>query len=353
MKVLIVEDSQTVRTYVEGILRRAPDMEVLPPARDGVAAVELAQKYRPDVILMDLELPRMSGLEAICEIMSTVPRPIIVLSGALDKEGTNRTFESFQAGAVDVLAKPRGLSKDEQERFAERLLQTVRLMAEARVIRRPSTGLRKSSPPQAGSAPPFESKDPTNFQSLKIVLIGASTGGPQVIRTILDGIPAPFPIPIVICQHIVAGFEDGLAYWLRQSKHNVHVANHGENAVAGNVYLARADKQIVVNDLELLLRPPVSRYQIMPSADVLFDSAAHTIGRDCVALLLTGMGEDGRRGLLALKNQGALTITQSAATCVIDGMPKAARNSGASVLDLSPKRMTELLRQIATAKQPT
>lgn len=346
MKVLLVEDSLTVRTYIEGILRNAPDITLLPPARDGITGVELAQSHRPDVILMDLELPRMTGIDAIKEIMATTPRPIVVLSGQLETDGHDRTFESFQAGAVEVLAKPRGLSNEERERFSDRLLRTVRLMSEARVLRRRPTVAKSSN---AASTPPLQSTQPATYACIDIVLIGASTGGPQVLRSIFDELPAPFPLPIVLCQHIVPGFEEGMAHWLSESGHRVNLVVPGEHAMAGRVYVARADKHLAMNGMEFTIRPSLAR-QAVPSADVLFDSAAITLGNRCVALLLTGMGEDGRHGLLALKQKGALTVTQSAATCVIDGMPGAARAAGASILDLSPARMVELLKHIAFVK---
>jgi two-component system, chemotaxis family, protein-glutamate methylesterase/glutaminase len=348
MKVLLVEDSLTVRTYIEGILRDAPDITLLPPARDGVTGVEFAQSLRPDVILMDLELPRMTGLDAIKEIMATAPRPIVVLSAALESEGTDRTFDSFQAGAVEVLAKPRGLSTEERERFSERLVSTIRLMSEARVLRRKPSGTKSSY--RLASAPPMDPPQPATYDRFDIVLIGASTGGPQVVRAMLDELLAPYPLPIVLCQHIVPGFEEGMAHWLSESGHRVHVVRAEEHAKPGQVYVARADKHLAMNGLELTIRPPTGR-QVLPSADVLFDSAAVTLGNRCIALLLTGMGEDGRHGLLALKERGSLTITQSAATCVIDGMPAAARQAGASVLDLSPPRIVELLKQIAQIKK--
>jgi two-component system, chemotaxis family, protein-glutamate methylesterase/glutaminase len=347
MKVLLVEDSVTVRTYIESVLRTAPNITLLPPARDGVTGVELAQTQRPDVILMDLELPRMSGIQAIREIMATAPRPIVVLSGVLDKDGVDRTFESFQAGAVEVLAKPRGLSSEERERFSERLLRTVRVMSEARVLRRRPTGTKTS---YTSSAPPLQPVQPVAYDRLEIILIGASTGGPQVVRTLLDETPAPYPLPIVICQHIMPGFEDGMACWLSQSKHRVSVVNAGDRALPGHVYVARADKHLAMNGFEFTIRAPQTR-QAVPSVDVLFDTAAITLGHRCAALLLTGMGEDGRNGLMALKDRGALTVTQAAGTCVIDGMPGAARAVGASTLDLAPVRIAELLKTIARAKR--
>lgn len=336
----------------------------MPPARDGATGVAYAIEHQPDVILMDLELPVLSGLDAIREIMATAPRPIVVLSAHLDRGGEDRTFESFQAGAVDVLAKPRGLDEEERMRFGDRLLRVVRVMSQARVLRRRAPAVKsgpKSEPDPAAARGRFD-----------VVLIGASTGGPIVLRALLDSLPAPYPLPIVICQHIVPGFEEGLARWLSESRHRVTVAREGERFAAGSVLLSRADKHIVLRGGEVTFvagqtssgAPRSSRRfatresaalaaRVTPSADVLFESAAKTVGEHCVALLLTGMGEDGKRGLLALRNAGALTVTQTADTCVIDGMPGAARAAGAGVLDLSPPRMIELLHHVARLRPPS
>jgi len=354
MKVLLVEDSLTVRVYVEGVLRAAPDVELLPSARDGKQGVELAIAHRPDVIVMDLELPVLSGLEAIREIMATAPCPIVVLSGELDKPGEDRTFESFRAGAVDVLGKPQGLSAEERVRFGERLLRIVRVMSEARVLRRRPQTSRPTPLPSLAQVDEFGACD--------VVLIGASTGGPLIIRSLLDAIPAPYPLPIVICQHIVAGFEGGLASWLGESGHRVSVVSPSDRLEPGVVFVARADCHLSLRGRAIKLvtqeaasrtmqgvRPPLSRPT--PSVDVLFDSAASSFGARCMAILLSGMGDDGMRGLLALRRAGAFTVTQTADTCVIDGMPGAARAAGAGKRDLSPPQMVELLRRLAASKQ--
>ncbi|UQA62435.1 chemotaxis protein CheB [Polyangium aurulentum] len=342
MRVLLVEDSRTVRSYVEAILRDAGDIELLPSAIDGATGVALAIERRPDVILMDLELPVLDGIGAIREIMAAAPCPIVVLSGQLEEPARDRTFESFQAGAADVLAKPRGLGDEEIERFGERLLRVVRVMRGARVLRRGVASFRRSLTPM-----PARLAD--------VVLIGASTGGPLVVRRILEGIPAPYPLPIVICQHIVPGFEHGFAAWLEATGHRVTVVGPGDKVQAGIVHVARADRQLALRGRELLLLPR-EEGRPAPSADVLFESASAWFGARCVALLLTGMGEDGKRGMLALRQKGALTVTQTAQTCVIDGMPAAARAAGASQRDLSPAEMCELLREVvgapASARKP-
>jgi two-component system, chemotaxis family, protein-glutamate methylesterase/glutaminase len=293
---------------------------------------------------MDLELPLMTGIQAITEIMTTAPCPIIVLSGHLDKGGLDRTFDSFQAGAVDVLAKPRGLSDEELERFAARLLRSVRVMSQARDLRRRGGGAT------AQSATNVPTPQPVPTGPFDIILIGASTGGPIVVRNLLEKIPAPYPLPIVLCQHIVPSFEHGMAQWLSETGHRVSVVNPGDSAEAGRVYVARADQHLAMKGMDLAIMPAMPKH-LKPSVDVLFESAAVTLGRRCAAFLLTGMGEDGRRGLLALKQRGALTVTQSAETCVVNGMPAVARAAGASTLDLSPPKMVELLKQIAQSKK--
>jgi len=365
MKVLLVEDSQTVRAYVESILRPAHDVELLPPARDGATGVAYAIEHRPDVILMDLELPVLSGLDAISQIMAVAPRPIVVLSAHLDRAGEDRTFESFQAGAVDVLAKPRGLSEEERKRFGERLLSIVRVMSQARVLRRPAPAVKM----ERTSNPGLTKNLGRRYEA---VLIGTSTGGPVVLRALLDALPAPYPLPIAICQHIVPGFEEGLARWLGESRHRVAVAREGDRLAPGVVLLSRADKHLVLRGRDVTLLqgqaassgPPRSSrrggsrdsvppgVRATPSADLLFESAAKTIGASCVALLLTGMGEDGKRGLSALRSAGALTVTQTADTCVIDGMPGAARAAGAGVMDLSPPQMIDLLHRVVNLQPP-
>lgn len=336
MRVLLVEDSRSVRAYVEAILRRHRDIEVLPEVVDGARAVELARTLRPDVILMDLELPVLHGIDAIREIMATSPRPIVVLSAWLDSPGRDRTFEAFDAGAVEVLAKPRGLDAATVETFAERLVSTVRLMASARVVRR--LNRRSLTPPSLAQDRP------------DVVVIGCSTGGPPVLDAILKQAPAPFRVPVVVCQHIVPGFEQGLADWLRRTGHDVRVVSaDGETLVPGRVFVARADCDLAFVSTDRLEPRAPSGSGITPSVDVLFHSAARVFGARALPILLTGMGEDGAAGLEALRRAGARTIAQTAESCVVDGMPGAARARGAVVNDLSPVEIGATLTVLATA----
>lgn len=339
MKVLLVEDSRAVRAYVEGLLRQERDIELLPPAFDGVTGVQLTEQLRPDVVLMDLELPGLDGISAIRAIMSSSPCPIVALSAYLDSPERDRTFESFQAGAVDVLAKPRGIEPEAIERFRGRLLRTVRLMSQACVVRRrsqPAPTLRELSPQLAIEPRPYD-----------LVVIGASTGGPVVIHDALSQIRAPYPLPIAIAQHIVPGFEHGLARWLCQTGHRVSVALPGMRLSKGEVVLAPADRNLLLSRDAVDIVP--ADIAPTPSIDVLFRSVAHTFGDHSIGILLTGMGEDGARGLLEMRRRGALTVTQSSPTCVVDGMPRAARSMDAAVHDLSPGDIVGLLKTIAVA----
>lgn len=356
IRVLLIEDSRTVAAYLEAVLRAAPDFEVLPTAFDGLSGLEVACSQRPDVVLMDLELPGLDGISAIERIMETDPRPIVVLSAHLHAPGRDRAFESLEAGAVEVLAKPSGLSAGEVEGFRGKLLQTVRLMAGARVVRRWGRRRRSvvSALPGLQSAPKrgLSGAGEASLAALQglsrpqIVLIAGSTGGPPLIEHLLRVIAPPSAIPIVIAQHTIAGFEEGLARWLCGTGHAVRVAREGGFFVSGEVLLARADRHLAVRAGRVALEPVMGSGPV-PSADVLFGSAAEAYGSSALALLLSGMGSDGARGLLALRKSGATTITQRADTCVIDGMPGAARALGAGLWDLTPDEMGEVLRRAA------
>ncbi|MFO0580571.1 MAG: chemotaxis protein CheB [Polyangia bacterium] len=340
MKVLLAEDSRTVIAYLEAIFRQTADVTLLPVAHDGASAVEAACALRPDLILMDLMLPVLDGIEAIRQIMALVPCPIVVLSEHVATPQGDRTFEALAAGAVDVLAKPSGVEPKQAAEFAERLIAMVRLMVTARVVRRPA----RTGPASAGSSSPWRGR-------FELVAIGASVGGPQLLWELLRQLPAPFPLPIVICQHILAGFEQGLAAWLSRTRHAVRVAAPGDRPQAGRVLLAPSERHLVLRNGRCEYVAPAERSlqrQMTPSVDVLFESLAESIGRRCVALLLTGMGEDGARGLHELRKRGALTVAQNGESCVVDGMPAAARALGAAELELTPAGMVKLLLQVGT-----
>ncbi len=343
MRILLVEDSRTVRAYVEAALSEAPDISLLPAVNDGQTAVLVANTALPDLILMDLCLPELDGVAAIAEIMASAPCPIVVLSGALYAPDRDRTFESLSAGAVEVLAKPQSLEKEAFAAFRKTLITTVRLMKDARIVRR-----RASRGPGASSGSyglPAKSYD--------LVAIGASTGGPPVIYELLRGVRPPYPLPVLIAQHVLPGFEPGMAAWLGHTGHDVRVAQAGAPLRPGVVYLLPSHLECRVRRVGLELRPrpgsPVDA--VGPPIDPLFESTAESFGSRSAAFLLSGMGSDGARGLLCLRRAGALTVTQSRDSCIVDGMPAEARALGAGLYDLSPPDLLRLFSRIGAPLQ--
>ncbi|OJT19135.1 hypothetical protein BO221_37170 [Archangium sp. Cb G35] len=339
LKLLLVEDSRSVVAFLEQILRREPDIELLPHVANGRDAVVAVQRWSPQLVLMDLVLPGgMDGVEAITEIMATAPCPIVVLSGQLETPGRDRTFESLRAGAVDVLAKPTVGGLDAVKEFRERLLRTVRVMAHARVVGRRRMSLRT---PAVVTPPPSQGVAAPEPRPCSLLAIGGSTGAPPLVFELLKALPSPAPFPVVVAQHIVRGFEPGFAKWLGGTGHRTMVAQGGEWLEPGVVYVSPADRDLVVRGGKL--QTQTSRGVAVPSVDALFESVAGFYGSRAVGLLLTGMGEDGARGLLTMRQTGALTVAQEGTSCVVDGMPGAARALGAASQTLTPGEMSALM----------
>ncbi|WP_434385765.1 chemotaxis protein CheB [Melittangium boletus] len=349
MKLLLVEDSRSVVAFLEQILRKEPDIELLPPVDNGHDAVLAVQRWKPHLVLMDLVLPGgMGGEEAIAAIMATAPCPIVVLSGQLGTRGRDRTFESLSAGAVDVLAKPTAGGVEAVREFRERLLRTVRTMAHARVTSRRRTSIRTPSLPALPSVTPLATPAtpaPAESPPCSLLAIGGSTGAPPLVYELLRALPAPAPFPVVVAQHIVHGFEPGFAQWLCGTGHSVVVARAGDWLDAGSVYVSPADRDLLVRGGRLRTQP--AKGVAVPSVNVLFESVASFYGPRAVGLLLTGMGVDGAQGLLAMRQAGALTVAQEGSTCVVDGMPGAARALGAARQSLTPAGMGALVASLA------
>jgi len=339
VRLLLVDDSNVIRTYVEAAVRTAPDIEWLPPAVDGAAAVRSAIELSPDVILMDINMPVFDGIVAITEIMAEAPCPIVVLSGHLHRTGRDRSFEALNAGAVEVLTKPKGLDPVRFQAFREKLLRTLRLMSTACVVRRRRRSGHHSAPKSAQKPVPRPGL-------LDLLAIGSSTGGPAVLAKIIARLPKPYPLPVVISQHIIPGFERSLCEWLSTtSGHPVRVAEDGEELSPGNFLVSPADGHLVVRDGRCAILPPEADSPV-PSVDLLFTSLSAQYGDRALGVLLTGMGRDGAKGLLAMVQQGAQSITQAKESCIVDGMPAAARELGASLLELAPEAIAQRLSEL-------
>lgn len=338
IRVVVAEDSAVTRQYLVHLLGQDPELEVLAEARNGAEAVDLVEALRPDVIVMDVEMPRMDGYEATRQIMETIPTPIVMVS-AHSSQLEGRAFEALRAGALVLVNKPSGPDYPDHAASALHLVETVKLMAEVKVVRRwaqrPAAPAR---PPQRLSA----------VRKVAVVAIGASAGGPPTVAEILSGLPGDLPCPILLVQHIAAGFAGGLAEWLgRSTPLAVKLAEPDEKAQAGKVYVAPDGVQMgITPERRIRLTTESETDGFRPSASHLLRSVARSYGAAGVGVLLTGMGRDGAAGLLELRQAGGVTIAQDKESSVVFGMPMEAIRLGAAEHVLPPKRIAEEVRSL-------
>ncbi|MDH0863432.1 chemotaxis-specific protein-glutamate methyltransferase CheB [Mitsuaria sp. GD03876] len=337
LRVLVVEDSITVLAHIREVLAAHADIEVVGEAHDGAQAVALCQQLRPDVVSMDMMLPGMDGQAATEAIMAHCPTPILIVSSSTNRGELLRTYEALAAGAVEVLEKPSaGMPEGEWER---RYVTLLRLVARIRVITHVRARIAGRPAPKAATPPPLPRR--------ALLALGASTGGPGALMKVLQALPAPAPLPVLIVMHINAVFSRGFAEWLdAQTPHRVRYALGGERLrdLAGHVVLAPPDSHLVVRagQLELSHAPP--RHSCRPSVDELFESLATEVGGGVAAALLTGMGRDGAQGLLAIRRAGGATLAQDEASSMVYGMPREAAQLGAAerilpLADIGPALM--------------
>ncbi|MDA8192798.1 MAG: chemotaxis-specific protein-glutamate methyltransferase CheB [Thermaerobacter sp.] len=312
-RAVVAEGVPASREYIVRLLRQDPDLEVVAAVGDGLEAVKQVQRLKPQVILMDIDLPRLDGIAATREIMRTAPAPIVMMSASETGDDAKRAFAATQAGALTFVVKPAG-GAGEQER---KLLEMVKAMAEVKVVRRWG---RPEEPPRLAAPLARIARD------VRVIAIGASTGGPHALMEVLQQLPADLGIPLLVVQHITPGFARGLAEWLDDATpFVVKLAEDGERIVSGTVYLAPDGVQMVVaagNRIGLV--PPYADQPFCPSVDRLFDSVAAAYGPAAVGVILTGMGRDGAQGLKRLREAGGVTIAQDEATSAVFGMPKEA-----------------------------
>ena len=346
IKVLIVEDSPVVRELLVYILGSAPEIEVLGTAENGEKAVEFVKRTRPDVITMDINMPKMNGLEATRTIMETNPVPIVIVSGSWDVREVDTTFKAMEAGAVAAVQRPVGIGHPEHEANKRELLQTIRLMSEIRVVKR--------WPPYQKTAIPASSWAgvPQVPSEIRAVAIGASTGGPPALQTILSGlknkISPPLLPPILIVQHITTGFLDGMVAWLgKTSSVPLHIAKQGEPLMQGHAYFAPDGFNMGVDESgNITLTADREENGFCPSVSFLFRSVANVFGRNAMGILLTGMGKDGAEELKLMKEKGAVTIAQDRESSVVYGMPGEAARLGAAMYMLSPGGISGFLAEL-------
>jgi two-component system chemotaxis response regulator CheB len=337
IRVLVVEDSMVARQLLVHILQSDPQIEVVGQASEGQEAIDLSSQLQPDLITMDVQMPGMDGMQATQKIMSTEPRPIVIVS-AQDPSDVRTSMASMGAGALAILPKPTGPTDPYFEARARELCNTVKAMSEVRVVKR-----RAPKPPvDAVPAPPQvetnHSKPST--EQIKAIVVGSSTGGPDALREFLLALN-PLPVPVLIVQHISKGFHQGLADWLDgQVQLPVCLAQEGMNLQAGNVFLAPGEGHLTLKPggkVHIDPAPPVGSHR--PSVNMLFSSAARIWGSGAVAVMLTGMGDDGADGTVELHRSGSLILGQDEESCVVYGMPKVIHDRGLVHYQLPPAQI--------------
>ncbi|MCP4231148.1 MAG: chemotaxis-specific protein-glutamate methyltransferase CheB [bacterium] len=345
VKVLVVEDSDVTRRIIVDILESDKNIGVVGEAADGEQAVELTEKLHPDLITMDVRMPRMDGLEATREIMASRPTPIVVLSALVSDEEMNLNFEALQAGALEVLEKPKGLRSADFDKIKKELVHAVISMSEVKVVRRwmEERPLKKRTPIKP---------KPAKKRTAKIIVFGSSTGGPAALAEILGELPKDFPVPIIIVQHIATGFTTGMVEWLsRNTQLNVTMAEPGETPQPGFVYTAPEDKHLIIDgNKELKYEEGEESDEHIPSIDKLFSSVADSYGSESMGIILTGMGRDGALGMQAINAAGGLTAAQDEASSVVFGMPNEAISLGAAQNVLNLRDIAPILKSYANVE---
>lgn len=342
IKVLVVDDSAVARNFLSHLLSGA-GMKVIGVAADGEEALAFVERKRPDVITMDIYMPRMNGLEATLRIMETNPVPIVIVSGNWDRKEVETTFRALEAGALSIVRRPYGAGHPEHEATVEELVRTVRLMSEVKVVRRWTRTPSKMT--DSGTRRPAATD---TRHEIRILAMGASAGGPPVLQKILSGLPSDLPAPVLIVQHMAEGFLRGMAEWLGETSGlPLRIASDGDAILPGHAYFAPDGFHMGVRDTgKIFLSGSEPEHGARPSVSYLFRSVAKSYGRNAAAVLLTGMGRDGADAMRLLREKGAVTIAQDKESSAVYGMPEAAVELDAATFVLPPDRISALIRDL-------
>jgi two-component system, chemotaxis family, protein-glutamate methylesterase/glutaminase len=351
--VMVVEDSPVARELIVDTLNSDPRLSVVCAVDTGEKALRMVPRVKPDVISMDIRLPGMNGIEATRRIMEEHPTPIVVVAADLSNDTINNSMEALRAGALSVVEKPTIDSADAYAAMARRLCGQFVNMSTVKVVRQrfnPPVPPRQASPPVI----PLPRPPATSNGAVDIVGIVASTGGPPAVATVLQGLGAAFPAPVLVVQHMGAGFLEGYASWLNTvCDIDVLLARDGVRPEPGRVYVGPGRYHLTYRDGRLRLVNDWTERGHVPSGDRLFESLATSVGPRGLGVLLTGMGQDGAAGLLAMRQAGARTIGQDRATCAVYGMPAAAKAMGAVCEELPigdvavrVRRLVEMARRL-------
>ncbi|NEO31297.1 MAG: chemotaxis-specific protein-glutamate methyltransferase CheB [Symploca sp. SIO3C6] len=368
IRVLLVEDSLLALVILKRILNLSEEIEVVGEARTGLEALKLIPEVEPDVICTDFHMPQMDGLQLTTEVMTRYPKPILVISVSVLENDTDHIFELLEAGAVDILPKPpTGLATD-NEFFRQELINKIIILSGVKVFKRKRRFISKSEQQwqidsttvhnqidrliKIGNTAAFSSDF---FPKPKVVVIGASTGGPQAIQELLAQLPSDFPVPVICVQHICIGFLQGFIDWLNKScSLQIQIAQPGNVPKPKIIYFPPEKQHLELDSRGQFIyseKPPVDGH--CPSVTTLFESVAKFYGKKTVGILLTGMGRDGAKGMQVIAEAGGFTIAQDEATSIVFGMPKEAIQLGAAkqVLPISaiaPMLLNLVYKQTST-----
>lgn len=323
-----------------------PQIRVVGTAESGEAAVEAALSLRPDIITMDINMPGMNGFEATRAIMSSCPVPIVIVTGKMDPKDSATLFRVMEAGALMVLAKPEPVGSPGHAESVARLINHIKLMSEIKVVRR-------FAPAGAARAPGKTVQLPDSAAQIRVVAIGASTGGPPLLQQILSSLPPHFGAAVLVVQHMADGFTENFVHWLNQSSSfPVQLAADGMEMRPGQVYVAPDGCHLEAGpgDTIVLSSAPPEK-GMRPSVTTLFRSVAHHYGRQAAGVLLSGMGSDGACGLKTLRDLGGITVAQNRESSIVFGMPGEAIQIEAARYILPPEGIIELLAGIVKARQ--
>ncbi|NTV51547.1 MAG: chemotaxis response regulator protein-glutamate methylesterase [Candidatus Firestonebacteria bacterium] len=347
IRVLVVDDSAFMRKAIRNILNSSKDMEVVATARDGLDAIKKVTDYQPDVITLDIEMPRLEGLQTLGYIMSECPTPVVMLSAYTESGGVT-TMKALEYGAVDFVCKPSGPISLDLDKVEQELIAKVRTASQVDVRRLSFVDIERLV-----KGPTLPLAAPSERQA---VVIATSTGGPRALYEIIPRLPADLPAPVLVVQHMSQGFTKSLADRMDVAcALNVKEAEEGEEVKVGRVYIAPGNYHMAVfregnrEFIRLNQEPP--RHSVRPSADVTLETAAKVYGANCLGVVLTGMGHDGAAGAKAVKLAGGQVVVQDEPTSVVFGMPKSAIDAGAADVILPlPDIAEEIVRRVRLSK---